>query len=927
MSLAEALPIAVPRVVTRPYPGLRPFFEEEQSIFFGRERHVDEVVDALEAKGFVAVVGESGLGKSSLVYAGLVPSLRSGALPVAGLDWTVVTMRPGNDPQDALARALCAKAPTRDALGVSGQDAESVRQAKARFESPFGLTETLRQARSQSRTALLLIVDQFEEIFRYRSYPDPFGPIKFVDSLTKALQNTGDGVYVVLTMRSDYLGDCARFADLAERINESSFLTPRLTREEQRMVIELPLRRFDAAIEAELVNVLLNEKVKDGRDRQDPAEEGPDKLPLMQHALQQLWEAATERTKGEQEGALPRLMLKDFEQLAKPRPIRTAPNHRSGRSVIGQIEGPLQQILDNHCEEVYESVVKSNEERRRVVERLFKSLTNRDRGKQDSRREVQPGEVVRMLDPRSSTSSNDRCANLVLELINPFRVEGCNFIMPAESQVKTLTQTTPIDLVHESLIRRWKRLSKWADEELNAITEYQRLVRYSRRWSERQVGVDPMGASLYRECRNWVRVERDQKLAWALHFTAGTNLTEDEAKKDFEGVIRYIRWSGFKVKVLPGVLSVVLIILLLAITLSTNQLGEANKKLSQANSETSAARTAAIAAAEKATQASALTASAEKRLSSVMRSLGTAQADENVAKVASENEKKKLSKITLTLAQEKHKVAALVASRFTIQEQLKDETDAYHRAKAKVRDLSADEKQVAKSYKSLVGDYNRLSALKAQLQANESNMLDQLQTASVERDGLRSQLVYVIQGLDGLLNKTPQAQTALDQIHSVLTRIDTLHSPSNRFTLTISSKDSSAILSSGSNAPIQLGTKNATGVAEFSPRENWLGVSTKDFTVVIYAISADGKATYADKISGADVLQIAFSVLNDWVAVLMRDGTVRVRKVGQPKSEATVAAPKDQYVYIVFADDDGKQLILRTTNGKSFRWSTGADPK
>ena len=93
-------------VLTNPFPGLRPFREEEEFLFFGRENQVDVMVDKLAARRFLAVVGTSGSGKSSLVNCGLRPALRRGVMTSAGSAWRMAQFRPGGDPIKVLAQTL-----------------------------------------------------------------------------------------------------------------------------------------------------------------------------------------------------------------------------------------------------------------------------------------------------------------------------------------------------------------------------------------------------------------------------------------------------------------------------------------------------------------------------------------------------------------------------------------------------------------------------------------------------------------------------------------------------------------------------------------------------------------------------------------------------------------------------------------------------
>ena len=109
-------------VQRQPYPGLRPFEATEADLFFGREEHVDALLERLSASHFVAVVGESGAGKSSLVRAGLLPALEAGFVVEAGSDWRIALLRPGGAPLTALADALLAPGVLSEGGGIPHRD-------------------------------------------------------------------------------------------------------------------------------------------------------------------------------------------------------------------------------------------------------------------------------------------------------------------------------------------------------------------------------------------------------------------------------------------------------------------------------------------------------------------------------------------------------------------------------------------------------------------------------------------------------------------------------------------------------------------------------------------------------------------------------------------------------------------------------------
>jgi formylglycine-generating enzyme required for sulfatase activity len=244
-----------------PYPGLRPFTERLHEFFFGREQEIDEVILRLAQQRMIAILGVSGCGKSSLVKAGVVPLLESGfADPLPG-PWRVFTMVPGSGPLEGLDIALGQKLLRRShALRRWGE-----------------------KASAESREKILIIVDQFEEVFAYRSdtltADGGNAADLFVDMLLTAAQAPDVPLYVLITMRTDYLGECAIFRGLPEALNDGSYLVPRLSRLKLQEAIERPAMAQGVDIQPALVQRLLRDA------RQDP-----DRLPVLQHLLSRLWE-------------------------------------------------------------------------------------------------------------------------------------------------------------------------------------------------------------------------------------------------------------------------------------------------------------------------------------------------------------------------------------------------------------------------------------------------------------------------------------------------------------------------------------------------------------------------------------------------------------------------------------------------------------
>jgi Novel STAND NTPase 1 len=268
---------------TNPFPGLRPYQASESDLFFGRDEQIEELLGRLRERRLVAVVGASGSGKSSLVRAGVVPALECGYLAGAGSEWRIATLRPGGDPMGELARNV------GGSLGIS--------ETEARTElsrSSLGLAELTQRYLHQGQN-LLVLVDQFEELFRYHKEAVRRGEREASAAFVKLLL-TAVGrsevplpdlyhlpVFVVLTMRSDYLGKSSQFRGLPEALNDSQYLVPRMSREQLQEAIEGPVGMAGARITPSLVQRLLND-----------TGDNPDQLPVLQHALMRTWEVSSQ---------------------------------------------------------------------------------------------------------------------------------------------------------------------------------------------------------------------------------------------------------------------------------------------------------------------------------------------------------------------------------------------------------------------------------------------------------------------------------------------------------------------------------------------------------------------------------------------------------------------------------------------------------
>jgi TPR repeat protein len=482
--------------VRLPYPGLRSFRPDEADLFFGRESCVNEMVDRLAATRFLAVLGASGSGKSSLVHTGLLDALEFGLMAMAGPRWAIADMRPAGQPIANLARALLAIAPKDETEAAAETDAETDAETLAERlrGGPRAVAQWCREGNLAPRTNLLLLVDQFEELFRYADYAGREEAEAFVALMLESAAIEGVPIYVVLTMRSEFLGPCALFPNLAERINAGLYLTRRMTRDEMREAIEGPASVCGFAIKPALTNRLLNDlesfSLSQGKGSADQLQllaRRADQLPLMQHVLNRLWIQAQAGAPGAAPGAPVTLDLGDYESL-----------------------GGMSGALDAHAEEVLNSIPT---EQRAVAEPVFRALMSGE----TIAAAVRIGRSVReMVD----IAGNDKRA-AVVKIIEAFRDPACNFLMT--SREGPLRDDTVIDISHESLIRHWRRLGNWLRLEAKAAADYRYLEERARRWENHEAGLLKMPD--LRTPLDWRRREHPNE-AWARRYGGDFKLAE-----------------------------------------------------------------------------------------------------------------------------------------------------------------------------------------------------------------------------------------------------------------------------------------------------------------------------------------------------------------------------------------------------------------
>lgn len=273
-----------------PYPGYRPYDTTDADLFFGREKQTYEVIEHLSAKHFTAVVGTSGTGKSSLIHAGVLPLLHGGYIFQERALWNIIKFQPGSSPIKNLAKELCRKnflsnIAQGEELQITALNEWLHRSENALvqiYEQQNALNKSYEQSQSEDtvkQPKLLIFVDQFEELFRMKDERMKWEEetTAFIDLLLTAKEHKQ--IYLVITMRSDYIGHCSIFPELATSISTCQYLVPRMKREELEEAIAGPAKVAGAALSEQLVTQILNDAGKRA-----------DELPVLQHALMRTYE-------------------------------------------------------------------------------------------------------------------------------------------------------------------------------------------------------------------------------------------------------------------------------------------------------------------------------------------------------------------------------------------------------------------------------------------------------------------------------------------------------------------------------------------------------------------------------------------------------------------------------------------------------------
>ncbi len=395
--------------LVNPYPGLRPFSTHDSPLFFGRGEEVEGVVNGLMKNRFIAITGEPGSGKTSMVNAGIVP-----ALMYKG-EWILFKTRPGYLPLQSLYHEILTK------------QGKATAQAGTKLPDPEFIMQSLREMHKEYQAAILLVVDQFEEVFTLKSSVNEQVYRKnmenYIDFLLKIVGQQDIPVHVVITIRTDFLGECSAFNEFSDLIDLYHYPLRRMSPENITRVIMGPLEVVGVGIQRELVKKILAD-----------VSDNDDLLPVLQHSLMKTWQVWNQRKDPESP-----ISIKDYEQL-----------------------GSTDHAISKSADEAYGQL---SDEEKGFCERIFKALSERD----DQNRDICiPLKISRISEITMVP------VDKVIRIADMFRREGRGFIVP--SLEVPLEKSSVISISHESLMKLWYRLDEWADDEYESVQMYLNLA-------------------------------------------------------------------------------------------------------------------------------------------------------------------------------------------------------------------------------------------------------------------------------------------------------------------------------------------------------------------------------------------------------------------------------------------------------------------
>ncbi|MDJ0692573.1 MAG: AAA family ATPase [Xenococcaceae cyanobacterium MO_188.B32] len=419
-------------IKTSPYKGLKRFNFKDRDHFFGRDRLIARLLEAVNQKSLSLVLGASGSGKSSLVRAGLIPEFKKSLTSQTFYNFIFT---PNQDPFDSLYRCLL-----NEEKDYSFSKTEAEIALKAKTDTLTELISTLRKDGEQ----WLIFVDQFEELFTICDHPDKRK--NFIEGLVQVANSKDTSVRIVLAMRADFLEQLSSYPDLGIIANQNNIhLVTDMHPDELRQAIEQPAARHGVVFEEGLVEQIIKE-----------VEGQKGYLPLLQYTLDLLWQTE----------------CKTLDANGSPH-IEDRTLNKTNYAALEGVRGALQKRVN----EIYSNL---NQDEQSVTKQIFVRLVNivdTDSGSKTVSRRANRSEFVGEL-------VNNTLQTFIDENLLVSSAEDLSAAKLQISDSKSSKQSATLEIAHEILLSSWDKLKNWIEEEKEAIILKNWLAGETKRWQK-----------------------------------------------------------------------------------------------------------------------------------------------------------------------------------------------------------------------------------------------------------------------------------------------------------------------------------------------------------------------------------------------------------------------------------------------------------
>ncbi|MBC7877570.1 MAG: tetratricopeptide repeat protein [Anaerolineales bacterium] len=451
-----------------PFQGLQYFDEKDADRFFGRENLIAKIVGRLTHTRFLTVIGASGSGKSSIVRAGVIPALRRGERladgsvpPTDSGQWDIRILSPSAHPLDALAASL-----TRDSGSVSALT--TLRADLAQDSNSLSLIAR-RVLAQNNKKHLLLIIDQFEEVFTQCHHDEERGA--FIENLLHAIDpDNSQPITILLTLRADFYTQLAFQDRLRELVSQNQEFIGAMSRDELKRAILLPAALGNWKVQEGLVEVILDDLGSE-----------PGALPLLSHALLETWK----RRRGR---------------------VLTV----SGYTAAGGVRGAIAQT----AETVFRQRLST--EQQPIARMIFIKLAEMGEDSLDTRRRAAFSELI-------TRATDVNTIDAVLSILTDARLVTTGTLEPGDTRV--------VEVAHEALIREWPTLRDWLNQNRQGLILHRQLTEDANDWLKlgRDSGALYRGVRL-KQTLEWVKSNGDLiSLAEQEFLDAGQKTARKEA--------------------------------------------------------------------------------------------------------------------------------------------------------------------------------------------------------------------------------------------------------------------------------------------------------------------------------------------------------------------------------------------------------------